>query len=156
MFEALVYVHIAQNIRNEGMWISEKNCPNRDLFELMKHFDLIPMQWQNRSVITIKDGEKLSKAIIEAKIKDSELKETFNTIPQIVISILQNIQTLPNIFPNKSYVESYDDFPQDFIISLPYYNETVYKMCLPLYVKAVKSGWGVSAHYYVSTYLLTF
>lgn len=153
MFEALVYVHIAQNIRNEGMWISEENCPNRDLFELMKHFNLIdPNQWQKRSVITTKDGKKLSKAIIEAKIKDSELEEKFNTIPQIVISILQNIQTLPNIFPNNSYVESYDDFTQDFIISLPYYNETVYKMCLPLYVKAVKSGWGVSAHYYVSTH----
>ena len=151
-FETLVYVHIAQNIRNEGMWISEKNCPNRDLFELMKHFNLIdPNQWQNRSVITTKDGGKLSKAIIEAKIKDSELKEIFNTIPQIVISILQNIQTLPNIFPNNSHVESYDDFPQDFIISLPYYNETAYKMCLSFYVKAVKSGWGVSAHYYVST-----
>lgn len=78
---------------------------------------------------------------IEAKIKDFELKETSNTIPQ----------KLPNIFPNNSYVESYSDFPQDFIISLPCYNETVYKMCLPLYVKAVKSGWGVSAHNYVST-----
>jgi len=152
MFETLVYVNIAQNIRDKGMWIKEKNCPNRDLFELMKNFNLIDHnQWQNRSVITTKDGEKLSKAIIEAKIKDSELKETFNTIPQIVISILQNIQTLPNIFPNNSYVESYDDFPQDFIISLPYYNETVYKMCLPLYVKAVKSGWSVSAHNYVAT-----
>lgn len=150
MFETLVYVHIAQNIRDKGMWIKEKNCPNRDLFELMKNFNLIdPNQWQNRSVITTKDGKKLSKAIIEAKIKDSELKETFNTIPQIVISILQNIQTLPKIFQNNSYVESYNDFPQDFIISLPCYNETVYKMCLPLYVKAVKSGWGVSAHDYV-------
>ncbi|MCK5217859.1 MAG: ATP-binding protein, partial [Methanosarcinales archaeon] len=71
--------------------------------------------------------------------------------PQMVISILQSIQTFPNTFPNNSYVESYGDFPQDFIISLPYYNETVYKMCLSLYVKAVKSGWGVSGHYYVST-----
>ena len=33
LFETLIYIHIAQNIRDEGMWIKERNCPNREILD---------------------------------------------------------------------------------------------------------------------------
>ena len=152
MFETLVYIHIAQNIREEGMWIKEKNCPNKDFLEKLSLLNLIdPTHWNRLSVRTTPEGEKLSEAIMDAKIENAEVIKILETAPPIMIRIIQNNHPLLTVFSNNSYVQSHGDFPKDFIISLPYYNETVYKLCSNFYINAIKAGWGDLAHYYVST-----
>lgn len=152
MFETLFYIHIAQNIRAEGMWRHEKNCANKDILYKMVKFGLIDdTHWQNRSIQTTNDGEKLSKALMEERINQDIFKEMIETTPQIIIDIIQNYQSLPITYPKKSYVQNNVDFPQDFIPSLPYNNEKCYNLCKPFFLKAVKEGRGCIAHNYVST-----
>lgn len=152
VFETLIYIHIAQNIRDEGMWRDERNCPNRDILDRLVKFGLIDnSHWQNRSIQTTDAGEKLSNAIMERKINQTALKEMIESVPQIILGIIQNYQSLPIIYPNQSYVQNWVEFPQDFLLSLPGYNEKCYNLCKPFYIKAVKEGWACIAHSYVST-----
>lgn len=85
---------------------------------------------------------------MERRINQKALKEIIESIPQMIIEIKQ---IFPKSYPNKSYVQDWKEFPQDFILSLPEYNEKCYNLCKQFYIKAVEKGWACIAHHYVST-----
>jgi hypothetical protein len=157
MFETLLYIYMAQNIRDEGMWINESNL-NRDFIEKLENFRLINRTrgpgGKITSIKTTDAGEKLSKTIMERKINQNALREMIESTPNMIWKIIQDRQILPISYPNKSYVQESDEFPQDlqdFLLSLPNHNEKCYNLCKAFCIKAVDEGWACIAHYYVST-----
>lgn len=156
MGDVLLYIHVAQNIRKEG--VLRNNCSNQESVDILKSMGLIRRnEWKpfklDELLVTTPLGGKICQLIFHDLVRKETLSN-FHPITYLIFSEIletERFGILPTKFFGNRYISRYHSIDEFFLAEVPESNILAFEECEKICKLFLSKGLCAVANSYVGT-----